>query len=253
MVRCSVWAGSLLRHGTACAIIAGVSEYRIGANLRAVRERIAASAAKVGRDPLSVTIVAVTKTQSVHSIHAAYELGLRDFGENRLEEAEDKFGLLPDDIRWHMVGHVQSRKAPRVVGRYALLHSVDSVKLAHRLNRFGSEAGYRVPVLLEVNASGEASKHGFSPESIEAAVEALSEFQQLQIQGLMTMAPIVADPELTRPVFACLFSLRLRLSARFPECDWRHLSMGMTDDLDVAVEEGATLVRVGRAIFGERH
>ncbi|HUW12670.1 MAG TPA: alanine racemase, partial [Anaerolineae bacterium] len=140
-----------------------MSEYRIGANLRAVRERIAASAAKVGRDPLSVTIVAVTKTQSVHSIRSAYELGLRDFGENRLEEAEEKLGLLPNDIRWHMVGHVQSRKAPRVVGRYALLHSVDSVKLAHRLNRFGSEAGYRVPVLLEVNASGEASKHGFSP------------------------------------------------------------------------------------------
>ena len=224
----------------------------IEVNLQAVRERIAAAARRAGRDPAEITLVAVSKTQPVEVIGVAYELGLRDFGENRLEEAESKLDRLPDDIRWHMVGHVQSRKAAQAVRPYALVHSVDSVKLARRLDRFAGEIGRTLPVLLEVNVSGEASKYGLQPADVEAAVEAMRGFECLQIQGLMTMAPIVPDPEDARPVFVALRELRERLAARFPDLDWRHLSMGMTDDFEVAVEEGATIVRIGRAIFGER-
>jgi len=224
----------------------------IEVNLQRVRKRIAAAAQRAGRDPAEVTLVAVTKTRPVEVIRAAYELGVRDFGENRVEEAETKFALLPDDIRWHMVGHVQSRKAARVVKPYVLVHSVDRVKLARRLNRFAAEAARRLPVLLEVNVSGEASKYGFRPAEVEAAVEAIWGFEHLQIRGLMTMAPIVSDPEEARPVFAALRELRERLAARFPDIRWEHLSMGMTDDFEVAIEEGATIVRIGRAIFGER-
>jgi len=195
----------------------------------------------------------VSKTRPVEVIRTAYELGLRDFGENRIEEAETKFGLLPDDIRWHMVGHVQSRKAARAVTPYVLVHSVDRMKLARRLDRFAGEAGRTLPILLEVNVSGEASKYGLHPAEVKPAVEAMRGFEHLRIQGLMTMAPIVPDPEEARPVFVALRELRQRLAAHFPDLDWRHLSMGMTDDFEVAVEEGATIVRIGRAIFGERH
>jgi len=226
----------------------------IEANLQAVRERIAAAAARrAGRDPAEITLVAVTKTQPVEVIRAAYELGLRDFGENRIEEAETRFERLPADVRWHMVGHVQSRKAARAVTPYVLLHSLDSVKLARRLDRFAAEAGRRLPILLEVNVSGEAGKYGLRPDQVAAAVEAMRGFEHLQLQGLMTMAPIVPDPEEARPVFVALRELRQRLAAHFPDLDWQHLSMGMTDDFEVAVEEGATIVRIGRAIFGERH
>jgi pyridoxal phosphate enzyme (YggS family) len=233
--------------------MATVTETDIQTNLRRIRDRIADASARAGRDPSSVTLVAVTKTQSVQHIRSAYDLGLRDFGENRVEEADQKLDLLPADVRWHMIGHVQSRKAIRVAGRYALVHSVDSIRLARRLSRFGAEAKHQVPILLEVNVSGEASKYGLTPETVEAAVEVMVELPKLQIRGLMTMAPIVPDPELTRPVFASLRLLRDQLSQRFPQCDWGHLSMGMTDDFEVAVEEGATLLRIGRAIFGERH
>ncbi len=225
----------------------------IEANLQAVRERIAAAARRVGRNPAEITLVTVRKTRPVKVIRAAYELGLRDFGENRIEEAETKFGLLPDDIRWHMVGHVQSRKAARAVTPYVLVHSVDRMKLARRLDRFAGEAERTLPILLEVNVSGEASKYGLRPAEVEPAVEAMRGFEHLRIQGLMTMAPIVPDPEEARPIFVALRELRQRLAAHFPDLDWRHLSMGMTDDFEVAVEEGATIVRIGRAIFGERH
>ena len=225
----------------------------IEANLQTVRERIAAAARRVGRNPAEITLVAVSKTRPVKVIRAAYELGLRDFGENRIEEAETKFGFLPDDIRWHMVGHVQSRKAARAVTPYVLVHSVDRMKLARRLDRFAGEAGRTLPILLEVNVSGEASKYGLHPAGVEPAVEAMRGFEHLRIQGLMTMAPIVPDPEEARPVFVALRALRQRLVQHFADLDWRHLSMGMTDDFEVAVEEGATIVRIGRAIFGERH
>jgi pyridoxal phosphate enzyme (YggS family) len=220
-----------------------------------VQERIVAAAERVGRDPSEVTLVAVTKTHPPEIIRAAYELGLRDFGENRVEEAADKISKLPEDITWHMVGHLQSRKAALAADLFDIIHSVDSVKLARRLDRFCAERNRLMPVLLEINVSGEVSKYGFplaDRDMLGAAVAEMLALSHVRIEGLMTMAPIVSDPEEARPVFRGLRELREALSARFPQVEWRHLSMGMTDDFEVAIEEGATMVRIGRAIFGPR-
>ncbi len=229
------------------------------ANLGSVQERIEAAARRAGRDPAGITLVAVTKTQPPAVIQAAYDLGLRHFGENRVEEAEAKVGHLPSAITWHMIGHIQSRKAKRVMPLFDVVHSVDSVKLARRLDHLSAERPEPLPVFLECNVSGEESKYGFAAEtwtedggqrvSLFAAVEEILALPNLQVSGLMTMAPIVADPEQTRPVFVRLRQLRDELALTFPQADWRHLSMGMTDDFEVAIEEGATMVRVGRAIF----
>jgi len=228
-------------------------------NLSSVQERIAAAARRAGRDPGDVTLVAVTKMQPPEVIQAAYDLGLRHFGENRVGEAEEKVGELPTDITWHMIGHIQSRKANRIVPLFQIVHSIDRLKIARRLNRICPEESTPLPVLLEVNVSGEESKDGFSAsrwdsDAVEraalfAAVEEMLSLDHLQVQGLMTMAPIVADAESARPVFVHLRQLRDALVTAFPAANWHHLSMGMTDDFEVAVEEGATLVRVGRAIF----
>jgi pyridoxal phosphate enzyme (YggS family) len=229
------------------------------ANLQSVQERISAAVERAGRSPDAITLVAVTKTQSPAMIQAAYELGLRHFGENRVEEAEAKVGGLPADITWHMIGHIQSRKAKRVVPLFDVIHSVDSLKLAQRLDRLCADRAVPLPVLLECNVSGEASKYGFQADgwSEDAALRKrllstvgdIAALPRLQVQGLMTMAPIVADPEHVRPVFAQLRWLRDELAEAYPGSDWHHLSMGMTDDFEVAIEEGATIVRVGRAIF----
>ena len=229
------------------------------ANLQDVQKRIAAAAEQCGRHPDDITLVAVTKTQPPEVIQAAYDLGLRHFGENRVEEAETKVGHLPADITWHMIGHIQSRKAKRVVPLFQSVHSVDRVKLARSLSRLCEDRPDALPILLECNVSGEASKYGFATEQVAdggdlrkpllAAVKEILGLPHLQVQGLMTMAPIVADPEDTRPVFRRLRRLRDKLAAAFPQANWHHLSMGMTDDFEVAIEEGATIIRVGRAIF----
>jgi pyridoxal phosphate enzyme (YggS family) len=228
-------------------------------NLRVVRARIAAAADRARRDPGEITLVAVTKTCPPETIRTAYNLGLRHFGENRVSEAEAKVGHLPGNITWHMIGHIQSRKAKRVVPLFQIVHSVDSLKLARRLDRVCAGRSDPLPVLLECNVSGEESKYGFVAgrwaeddavrEALFDDVEACLALAHLSIQGLMTMAPIVADPEQARPVFASLRRLRDEMRARFGQADWRYLSMGMTDDFEVAIEEGATLVRIGRAIF----
>jgi len=250
--------------------------YRIAA----VQERIAAAARRAGRDPAEVMLVAVSKMHSPEEVAAAYASGLRVFGENRVEEAAPKTGEVArlvapaEPPAWHLIGHLQSRKAEDVLPWASMVHSVDSVKLAQRLSRFvtsppsplsyqerGSSplpshgrggGGGDLPILLEVNVSGEASKYGFQPEELHAAVETIDALPGLALQGLMTVAPIAADPEEVRPVFAALRALRDELTRSYPTLDWRHLSMGMTDDFEVAIEEGSTLVRVGRAIFGER-
>jgi pyridoxal phosphate enzyme (YggS family) len=221
------------------------------ARLQSVRERIAAAAKRSGRDPAEVTLVTVTKMQPPAVVQAAYDLGLRHFGENRVGEAEEKVGDLPADITWHMIGHIQSRKAKRVVPLFDVVHSVDSVKLAGRLSRMAAERPTSLPILLELNVSGEASKHGFAADREVPldAVEQIVALPHLDVQGLMTMAPIVPDPDEARPVFARLRQVRDELTVAFPHVDWRHLSMGMTDDFEVAIQEGATMVRVGRAIF----
>lgn len=239
----------------------------IARNLARVQARIAEAALRVGRDPAGVTLVAISKTFPPEAIVAAYQAGVRHFGENRVEEGGAKIpvvhaalsGPLPT---WHMVGHIQSRKAREAVAHFDFIHSVDRLKIACRLSDFACAIGRTLPVLLECNVSGEETKFGFDlpgweqdtarREAFFAAVAETLALPGLDVQGLMTMAPIAADPESVRPVFVSLRALRDALRERFPQRDWRHLSMGMTDDFEVAVEEGATLVRIGRAIFGER-
>ena len=228
-------------------------------NVRSVRERIAAAAARAGRSSDEVTLVAVSKMQDPDTIRAAYELGLRHFGENRVGEAESKVTKLPPDIVWHMIGHIQSRKANRVIPIFRMIHSVDSVKLARRLDRLAASGGDPIPVLIEINVSGEASKYGFAAdrwqenreqrEQLLAALGEIVELSHLTVEGLMTMAPIVQNPEEARPIFVGLGALRDELARALPQAEWHHLSMGMTDDFEVAIEEGATLVRIGRALF----
>ncbi|MCX7707864.1 MAG: YggS family pyridoxal phosphate-dependent enzyme [Anaerolineae bacterium] len=222
-----------------------------------VQERIADAARRAGRYPEEIALVAVTKMQPVETVLAAYQAGLRLFGENRVEEAGPKAATVAQRLApaappiWHMIGHLQSRKAADVLPWASMVHSVDSVRLAQRLSRFCVAAGRELDILLEVNVSGEASKYGFTPAAVIEAVSAIAGLPGIRVQGLMTMAPIVPDPELARPVFRDLRLLRDDLAQRFPLLDWRHLSMGMTDDFEVAIEEGATMVRIGRAIFGE--
>lgn len=237
---------------------------RIENNLRRVRERIAAAARRAGREPSEVTLVAVTKSQPAEVVVAGYRLGLRDFGENRVYEGLKKMprvaALLASeesttpgaDLNWHMIGHLQRRKVRDALGSFALIHSVDSVRLAQEIDKRGQAVGRVMPVLLEVNVSGEATKFGFGPREVMAAIPEMLDQPQVRILGLMTMAPMVREPEGARPYFRRLRELRDELARRFPEVDWRHLSMGMTDDFEPAVEEGATMLRIGRAIFGER-
>ncbi|MCC6458540.1 MAG: YggS family pyridoxal phosphate-dependent enzyme [Caldilineaceae bacterium] len=221
-----------------------------------VRQRIAAAAQRVGRTASQITLVAVSKTQPFEAIETAYAAGQRDFGENRVEELWPKVeqakqqGLA--DIRWHLIGTIQSRKSANAIGPFALIHSVDRLKLANRLNCDAIAAGTVMEVLLEVNVSGEESKHGFTPQELLAAVPECMAYSGVRVAGLMTMAPFVAEAEETRPVFRRLRELRERVTLEHPGVVWPELSMGMTNDFEVAVEEGATLVRVGSAIFGAR-
>ena len=243
----------------------------MGANLNSIRRRIAAAAARAGRSAEDITLIAVSKTQPAEAVLSAYRLGLRHFGENRVGEAAEKIPQLramldeqnaTEPPVWHMVGHLQSRKAGAAAELFQMLHSLDSVKLARKLSRLCVESDQVMPVLLEMNVSGEQSKYGFAAypcsdepahrEALLTAVEEILSLPGIQVQGLMTMAPIVPDPEQARPVFTRLRSVRDELAARFPKSQWQHLSMGMTDDFEVAIEEGATIVRIGRAIFGPR-
>jgi pyridoxal phosphate enzyme (YggS family) len=224
--------------------------------IASVQACVAAAAHRAGRDPAEITLVAVSKGHEAALVAAAYEAGLRIFGENRVEEAGPKIeslaGRLGPDAQWHMIGHVQSRKAAQVIPWAACVQSVDGEKLARRLNQFAAEAGKTLPVLLEVNVSGEEAKYGLAPTAVPALVEAMAAMPALRLQGLMTVAPITDEPETVRPVFAGLRRLRDELAQRFPTQEWRHLSMGMSGDYEVAITEGATIVRIGTAIFGER-
>lgn len=227
------------------------------ANLDSIRERIAAACRRADRSPDEVTLVAVSKTQPMAAIQAALAHGQHDFGENRVEEALSKVAAahdlgIGDAIRWHFIGNIQSRKSAQTIGPFALIHAVDRLKIAERLSRDALQAGCVLSVLLEVNISGEESKHGFGPEELRQTVPQLAQLEGLRIQGLMTMAPLVDDSQQARPVFRSLRLLRAELAATTRQVDWRHLSMGMTNDFEVAIEEGATLVRIGTAIFAAR-
>jgi PLP dependent protein len=238
---------------------------RINHNITVIRERIAAAAKRVDRDPDSITLIAVTKTHDASIVALAHEAGITDCGENRVQEAEEKITELEDrGIRWHLIGHLQRNKARRAVALFDLIHSLDNVRLAGTLDRIVAEImpHRRLPVLLQVNVSGETTKEGFDlpgglnntralPGFLES-VEQIIGLPQLEVQGLMTIAPYSDNPEDARPTFRALRLLRDELQRRFPTASWQHLSMGMTGDFEAAIEEGATLVRIGTALFGER-
>lgn len=218
---------------------------RYGAVWRRVRD----AADRGGRDPEAVRIVAVTKTVGVQDIRNAVSAGMSDFGENRVQEFLGKYGLFPD-VRWHFIGSLQTNKVKDVVGRAVLIHSVDSLRLLEHVDRRAAERDLVQPVLLEVNVSGEESKHGFPADDVEDALRAAKDMPGVQVRGLMTMAPLTR-PESVRWVFRDLAALRDSLRAlRLDRVELDELSMGMTNDFEVAVEEGATIIRVGRAIFG---
>ncbi len=225
-----------------------------------VLDTISLSAHKSERAPESARLVVVTKLQSPEVIKAAIEAGAKMLGENYAEEAADKIAVLGPQtgVEWHMIGHVQSRKTPLVAQHFALVHSLDSLKLAHQLNRSAADLGRTLPILLEFNVSGEKSKHGWvaSDESIWRDLlndaKAIAVMPSLIIRGLMTMPPLSTDPEAARTYFRKLRRLRDFLSDRVPQAEWTELSMGTSADYAVAVEEGATLVRIGQAILGPR-
>lgn len=229
------------------------------ANINNVRDNIEAAAGRAGRDAAGIRIVAVTKTHPPAVVRVAYELGLRDFGENRVFEGVEKQSHLQDldQAIWHMIGHIQSRKAGDVPAHFQIVHSVDRVKIARHLDKHAQAEGIRLPVLLECNVSGEESKYGWELSDHSRWQENVDDFrplldlESLEILGLMTMAPWVEDETIIRTTFQRLRSLRDYLQDAL-EVSWPELSMGMTDDYEIAVEEGATLLRIGRAIFGPR-
>lgn len=220
-------------------------------NLAAILARIETVARKHERRAGEIRLVAVSKTNPPEAIREVFEAGQRAFGESRVQEALPKLDALPPEIAWHFIGHLQTNKIRKVVGRFALFHGVDNQNLALQMNRIAGELGVTANVLLEVNVSGEESKFGFDPKTLPAALEALLPLPFLRIQGLMTMAPYSDDPESARPYFAKLRELRDSLAVQtgnpLPE-----LSMGMSGDFEQGIAEGATIVRVGSAIFGDR-
>jgi PLP dependent protein len=240
----------------------------IDRNLKIVKERIEYSAVRAGRDPSEITLVAVSKTCSAAAVVAASNIGIQHFGENRVEEASDKIPLVAQlrqgdqptiqspNLTWHLIGHLQSRKAKQAAELFGFIQSIDSFSLATKLEQHAAGLDKTIPVLLEVNISGESTKFGLRPDPRDAFVDAVRTIltlPHLDVQGLMTVAPIVQQPDLARPFFRDLRILRDELRILFPHRSWPHLSMGMTDDFQVGIAEGATIVRIGRAIFGERN
>jgi len=222
----------------------------IGQNLKRVRSQIMEAAGKCGRSPEEIELVAISKTHEAEKVRAALDAGQPLFGESRVQEARAKIPLLPSSTRWHFVGRLQKNKIRHALPLFELFHSVDSFELARDMNRIAEEEGLHPRVLLEVNVAGEGSKIGFAPDSVRANMEKLLELPRLSIEGLMTIPPL-GEAEASRKYFSALRDLRDQISKEF-QVNLPQLSMGMSDDFAVAIEEGATLVRVGTAIFGQR-
>lgn len=223
----------------------------LAANLERIRQNIAAACARAGRDPATVQLMAVSKGQPPEAVAAAAALGIELFGENKVQEGKAKRPLCPGRLRWHLIGHLQSNKCRDALQHFDCLQGIDSLALAQELQRWAEKLALRKPILLEVNVAGEASKFGFSPERLLAEVQAINALPRLELRGLMTLAPWTPEPEKVRPVFRRLRELKTEceqlVGAPLPE-----LSMGMSGDYEVAIEEGATMVRIGTALFGPR-
>ncbi|MFO7265047.1 MAG: YggS family pyridoxal phosphate-dependent enzyme [Bacillota bacterium] len=224
-------------------------------NLARVRERVRRAAERAGRDPAEITIVAVTKGVDAATVQAALELGITDIGENRVQEARDKFARLPmgPGVRRHMIGHLQTNKVRQALALFDVIHSLDRPELAAELSRRATALGRVVPVLVQVNVAREPTKHGLEPEKVLDFIREAAKLPGLRIEGLMTIAPLTNDPETVRPVFRRLRELSRQVEeAGIEGVRMQCLSMGMTNDFEVAVEEGSTCIRVGTALFGVR-
>ena len=222
-------------------------------NLERVREKIARAAEQTGRSVSDITIIAVTKTFGPEIVETAVRGGIIDIGENRVQEFLSKAEHVSLDCRWHLIGHLQTNKVNKAAGRFSLIQSVDSMKIAERLSRAGEERGIVTDILVEVNTSGEESKHGFAPEETIEAFGAVSQLPALQVRGLMTVGPWVTDTAVITAAFAGLRNLKERIErAGTGGMVLEHLSMGMSGDFEIAIAEGSTMVRLGRVLFGER-
>lgn len=223
-------------------------------NLQEVEKNIQAACARAGRDRKEVTLIAVSKTKPVPMLQEVYGEGIREFGENKVQEMCDKIEVLPKDIHWHMIGHLQTNKVKYIVGKTALIHSVDSMRLAEEIEKQAAKQNVNVSVLIEVNIAEEESKFGIHREEAIALVHRIAALPHLHIHGLMTIAPFVEDPEENRNYFRQIRQLSVDIKEQnIDNVDMDILSMGMTGDYTVAIEEGATMVRVGTGIFGERN
>lgn len=222
-------------------------------NLAAVEAQIQKACETAGRNRQEVTLIAVSKTKPVEMLQEIYDAGIRDFGENKVQELTEKYEVMPEDMKWHMIGHLQRNKVKYIVDKVELIHSVDSLRLAQEISKEAVKKNVTVSILIEVNIAGEETKFGLSKEEVYTLVEEAAKLPNICIKGLMTVAPPVADPEENRPFFRKIKELSVDITNKnIDNVTMEILSMGMTNDYMVAIEEGATMVRVGTGIFGER-
>ena len=222
--------------------------------LEEVEERIQEACRRTGRDRSEVTLIAVSKTKPAEVLKEAYDLGIRVFGENKVQELTEKYEVLPKDIRWHMIGHLQTNKVKYIADKVELIHSVDSLKLAETIEKEAAKRNRTIDILVEVNVAEEESKFGLKVEEVIPFIEKVAGFSHINVRGLMTIAPFVENPEKNRSVFADLRKLSVDITEKnIDNVNVSILSMGMTNDYEVAIEEGATMVRVGTGIFGARN
>jgi hypothetical protein len=230
-----------------------MEEMTIRENMRAVEDRIAAACQEAGRKPEDVTLIAVSKTKPVEMLREAYECGCRDFGENKVQELLDKYEVMPRDIRWHMIGHLQRNKVKYIVDKVYLIHSVDSLRLAEEISKEAGKKNVCVNILVEVNVANEETKFGTTCEDAKQLVQDIAKLPNICVKGLMTIAPFVENAEKNRPFFSKLKKISVDIMGEnIDNITMENLSMGMTGDYEVAVSEGATCVRVGTGIFGAR-
>ncbi|MBU3876765.1 YggS family pyridoxal phosphate-dependent enzyme [Faecalicatena sp. AGMB00832] len=222
--------------------------------LREVEKKIQSACDRAGRNRSEVTLIAVSKTKPIPVLQEAYDLGVRVFGENKVQELTEKYEALPDDIQWHMIGHLQTNKVKYIIDKADLIHSVDSLKLAETIEKEAAKKGLTVRILVEVNVAEEESKFGLKIAEVIPFIEKIAAFPHIRVCGLMTIAPFVENPEENRPIFANLHKLSVDIEKKnIDNVNVSILSMGMTNDYEVAIEEGATMVRVGTGIFGARN
>ena len=218
-----------------------------------IKARMEEACKRAGRNPEDVRLIAVSKTKPAQMVLEAYEAGMRDFGENKVQEILEKKPVLPQDIRWHMIGHLQRNKVHQVLGQAVLIHSVDSLRLANQIEAEAAKKGIEADILLEINVAREESKFGFFLEDAESAIRTISHLPHIHIRGLMTIAPFVDNPEENRGIFQKLYQFSVDIASKnIDNVTMDELSMGMSNDFEVAIEEGATMVRVGTSIFGAR-